>query len=273
MKSLIAIVGACLLLAGCATGPGSRAGGRDPFESVNRAVFSFNDTFDRHLAQPVARAWVDYVPSTLRTGVRNFLGNFDDLLIGANNLLQGKVYEGTSDFMRFVINSTFGLAGLLDVASEARLEKHNEDLGQTLATWGVPDGPYLVLPFLGPSTVRDAPSTALTYVSYPLRPAARAVDSGTWRAPFNTATGLYLVETRAELLQAGSILDNAALDRYRFVRDAFIQRRHSLIHDGNPPPTTPAEDDEDDVLAPGSPVMAKVDDNAGPSTAPSGDQP
>ncbi len=273
MKRGMVILAACVLLAGCATGPGSRAAGRDPFESVNRAVFAFNDTFDRHLAQPVARAWVDYVPSILRTGVRNFLGNFDDLLIGANNLLQGKVHEGTSDFMRFVINSTFGLGGLLDVASEARLEKHNEDLGQTLATWGVPDGPYLVLPFLGPSTARDAPSAFLTYVSYPLRPVARTAEPGTWRAPFNTATGLYLLETRAELLQAGSILDNAALDRYRFVRDAFIQRRHSLIHDGNPPPPTPAEDEEDDVLAPGGPIMAKVDDNGDPATAPSVDQP
>ena len=266
MKRLIAVFGLCALLAGCATGAGTRAGGRDPFEPFNRAVYAFNDTIDRHLAEPVARAWVDYVPSMVRTGVHNFLGNLDDLLIGANNLLQGKVYEGTSDFMRFIVNSTFGLAGVLDVASEARLEKHNEDLGQTLATWGVPDGPYLVLPFLGPSTMRDAPSTVLTYVSYPLRPIAREIDPATWRSPFNTATGLYLLDMRAELLGAGSIVDNAALDRYRFVRDAFLQRRHSLIYDGNPPPSRNDDGEEDDVLAPGGPVMAKVDDNGTPST-------
>lgn len=255
----------CLLLAGCATGgspgPGARSLGKDPLEPINRAVYQFNDTFDRHVGEPVARAWVDYVPTMVRTGVHNFFGNLDDVLISANNLLQGKVYEGVSDFMRVVVNTTVGLGGLLDVASEARLEKHNEDLGQTLAVWGVPDGPYLVLPFLGPSTLRDAPATLASVQVHPFAPATKVADPEHWRSLYNPGVGLYLTDMRASALEVGALLDSAALDRYRFMRDAWLQRRHNLIHDGNLPPALPTDDEDegDDDL----PAAPPVRDNSG----------
>jgi phospholipid-binding lipoprotein MlaA len=218
----------------------------------------------------VARAWVDYVPKLVRTGVHNFFSNLDDILVSANNLLQGKVYEGASDFMRVVINTTFGLGGLFDVATDARLEKHNEDLGQTLAVWGVPDGPYLVLPILGPSTLRDGPASLASVYAHPLAPAAREVDPAHWRGPYNGGVGLYFTDMRAGALEVGSLMDVAALDRYRFMRDAWLQRRHSLIHDGNVLPAPPPEDDEDDLppggaVAPGAAPGQGVPPGAGPA--------
>lgn len=219
----------CLLLAsGCATVEGERDP-RDPWEGFNRGVYRFNETFDEYIAQPVARGYVAVLHQEIRTRVGNFFSNILDLLIGANNVLQGKFEEGINDWARFGFNSTIGLLGIHDVASDfPGLEKHNEDFGQTLGRWGSPPGPYLILPFLGSSTVRDAAGTAVDWVVQPVgevRPIALR----------NTLYGLYFVDTRAQLLDASRLLEEAALDKYVFQRDAYLQRRRSLIYDGRPP--------------------------------------
>jgi phospholipid-binding lipoprotein MlaA len=216
-----------LLLSGCATVDAERDP-RDPWEGFNRGVYSFNETFDQYVAQPVARGYVAVLHQEIRTRVSNFFANIQDLLIGANNFLQGKFEDGVNDWARFTFNSTFGLLGLHDVASDLGLEKHNEDFGQTLGRWGAGPGPYLVLPFLGSSTVRDATGTAVDWAVQPVgevRPIALR----------NTLYGLYFVDTRAQLLDASRILEEAALDKYVFQRDAYLQRRRSLIYDGSPP--------------------------------------
>ena len=216
-----------LLLSGCATVDADRDP-RDPWEGFNRGVYSFNETFDQYVAQPVARGYVAVLHQEIRTRVSNFFANIQDLLIGANNFLQGKFEDGVNDWARFTFNSTFGLLGLHDVASDLGLEKHNEDFGQTLGRWGAGPGPYLVLPFLGSSTVRDATGTAVDWAVQPVgevRPIALR----------NTLYGLYFVDTRAQLLDASRILEEAALDKYVFQRDAYLQRRRSLIYDGSPP--------------------------------------
>jgi phospholipid-binding lipoprotein MlaA len=215
-------------LGGCATTGGEERDPRDPWEGFNRGVYSFNDTFDEYVAQPVARGYVKVLHREIRGRVSNFFSNIGDLLIGANNFLQGKFEEGVNDWARFTFNSTIGLLGIHDVATEMGLEKHNEDFGQTLGRWGTPSGPYLILPFLGSSTVRDAAGTAVDWAVQPVgevRPIALR----------NTLYGLYFVNTRAELLEASRILEEAALDRYVFQRDAYLQRRRSLIYDGSPP--------------------------------------
>jgi phospholipid-binding lipoprotein MlaA len=220
------LIAAALLLGGCATSPEGDA--RDPFEGFNRGVYRFNDTFDEYLAQPVARTYRKAVHQEIRTRVGNFFANIQDLFIGVNNFLQGKVQEGVNDWARVAFNSTFGLLGIHDVASEWGLEKHNEDFGQTFGRWGVPPGPYLVLPFLSSSTVRDGLGTAVDYSVSPLGE-VRPINLR------NSMYGLYLVNTRAELLDASRLFEEAALDRYVFQRDAFLQRRRSLIYDGSPP--------------------------------------
>jgi len=219
----------CLLLAsGCATVEGERDP-RDPWEGFNRGVYRFNETFDEYFAQPVARGYVAVLHQEIRIRVSNFFSNILDLLIGANNLLQGKFEDGVNDWARFAFNSTIGLFGIHDVASDfPGLEKHNEDFGQTLGRWGAGPGPYLILPFLGSSTVRDAAGTAVDWTVQPVgevRPIALR----------NTLYGLYFVDTRAQLLDASRILEEAALDKYVFQRDAYLQRRRSLIYDGRPP--------------------------------------
>jgi phospholipid-binding lipoprotein MlaA len=219
----------CLALAcGCATVDAERDP-RDPWEGFNRGVYRFNETFDEYVAQPVARTYVAVLHQEIRIRVGNFFSNIQDLLIGANNLLQGKFEDGVNDFARFAFNSTIGLLGIHDVASDfPGLEKHNEDFGQTLGRWGASPGPYLILPFLGSSTVRDAAGTAVDWMVQPVgevRPIALR----------NTLYGLYFVDTRAQLLDASRILEEAALDKYVFQRDAYLQRRRSLIYDGRPP--------------------------------------
>jgi phospholipid-binding lipoprotein MlaA len=195
---------------------------------VNRGVYRFNDEFDKYVATPVAKGYQKVLHREIRSRVGNFFSNVQDIFIGVNNFLQGKFQDGVNDWARFAFNSTFGLLGIHDVASEWGLEKHNEDFGQTFGRWGSPSGPYLVLPFLGSSTVRDGIGTGFDYYFAPLGE-ARPI------ALRNTLFGLYLVNTRAELLDASRILEEAALDRYVFQRDAYLQRRRSLIYDGNPP--------------------------------------
>ena len=221
------LLAAVLSVGGCAT---TNGGGdpRDPWEPVNRAVYKFNDVFDEALAKPVATAYRDGVHPEIRDRVRNFFGNIGDIFISINNLLQGKVQDGIEDFARFVFNSTIGFLGIHDVASDMGLEKHNEDFGQTFGVWGAGPGPYVVLPILGSSTFRDGIGTGFDLYTDPV---------GDFR-PIrlrNSSVALRLVNTRADLLDASRILEEAALDRYVFQRDAFLQRRRSLIYDGNAP--------------------------------------
>jgi phospholipid-binding lipoprotein MlaA len=214
-------------LGGCAA-TGEERDPRDPFEGFNRGVYQFNETFDEYLAKPVASGYRKVLHVEIRNRVSNFFSNIQDIFIGVNNFLQGKFEQGVNDWARFTFNSTFGLLGIHDVASDMGLEKHNEDFGQTFGRWGSPPGPYLMLPFLSSSTVRDAAGTALDWTFAPLTE-VRPIDLR------NTLYGVYFVNTRAELLDASRILEEAALDKYVFQRDAYLQRRRSLVYDGRPP--------------------------------------
>ncbi|MDB5917751.1 MAG: transporter [Massilia sp.] len=207
-------------LAGCATGTNPR----DPYEKFNRQMFAFNDTVDRVALKPAASAYKTVLPTFVQTGVSNFFGNLSDLWTGVNNLLQGKGADGMSDLTRFSLNSTFGLLGVLDIGSEAGLPKHNEDFGQTLGAWGVNPGPYLMLPLLGPSTVRDA---LVIPVDIAADPWAYKEPVG-WR---NVGIATRAVDQRAAVLDASNLMEEAALDRYEFIRDGFLQRRLSRITD------------------------------------------
>ncbi len=222
-------------LAGCA---GNNVVSRgDPLEGVNRAIFSVNDTLDKYALTPIAETYRDYLPGPIRTGIRNFFANLDDVWIGANNLLQGKIGDSLNDWMRVVINTSFGIGGLFDTATDAGLEKHNEDFGQTLARWGLASGPYLVLPLFGPSTLRDG-SAYLTIDARagPLPLFADAVTNAHEVALRNTLAATSNISFRANALDSVNLLERAALDRYVFAREAFMQRRRYLIHDGAPPP-------------------------------------
>lgn len=214
------------LLAGCATGPGANPA--DPFEKFNRSVFRFNDGIDEAVLRPVATAYRDNLPLTVRTGVNNFFGNLGDVWNFANSVLQLRLQASAENFMRFNVNTVFGLGGLLDIASEAGIERHNEDFGQTLGRWGVPSGPYLVIPLLGPSTIRDAAVLPIDRYGDPLT----YVDSGIVRGSLWV---LRVIDARSNFLRASQLLDDAALDKYSFTRDAYLQRRLNDVYDGNPP--------------------------------------
>ncbi|HEX6265280.1 MAG TPA: VacJ family lipoprotein [Burkholderiales bacterium] len=226
-----------LLLGGCASAPD--ADPRDPWEGFNRGVYKFNDVVDEAVATPVATAYRDVVHVQIRDRVRNFFSNIGDVFIGVNNVLQGKLFEGFEDFMRVTFNTTLGLLGIHDVASDMGIEKHNEDFGQTFGWWGAGDGPYLVLPILGSSTVRDGFGTALDLATDPLGE-VRPINLR------NSLVVLRLTGARADLLEASRILEQAALDRYVFQRDAYLQRRRSLVYDGRPP--RQRYDDEDEPV-------------------------
>ena len=219
---------AALVLAaasGCATTNGDP---RDPLEGLNRSMYAFNDAFDEAIGKPVATAYKSVLPDLVSYWVRNFFANLADVFIGVNNLLQGKVGDGLTDWARFTFNTTIGLVGINDVASEIGLEKHNEDFGQTFGRWGAPDGAYLVWPFFGPSNVRDTAGGILDLYFDPVR---RHQPSD----PRTFAVLLRATSQRADLLEASRILEEAALDKYVFQRDAYLQRRRGLIYDGNPP--------------------------------------
>jgi phospholipid-binding lipoprotein MlaA len=214
------------VLGGCAT-PADRDP-RDPFEPFNRGVYRFNEAVDEAVMKPVATAYRDLLHEEIRGRVRNFFANLGDLWIGANDILQGKFQEGFEDWTRFVFNSTIGLFGLHDVASDFGVEKRNEDFGQTLGWWGVGEGPYLMLPFLSSSTVRDAFGTGIDWWVDPL------AEFSPNRVR-NSAIALRIVSVRADLLDASRILEQAALDKYVFQRDAYLQRRRNLVYDGRAP--------------------------------------
>ena len=219
---------ALALASGCATTATTNGDPRDPVEGFNRSMYAFNDAFDEAIGKPVATAYKSALPDPVRMWVRNFFANIADLFIGVNNVLQGKAEDGMTDWVRFAFNTTVGILGINDVASEMGLEKHNEDFGQTFGRWGAPDGAYLVWPFVGPSTVRDTAGGLLDLYVDPVR-RHRPKDARTF-AVLLRATG-----QRADLLDASRILEEAALDKYVFQRDAHLQRRRGLIYDGNPP--------------------------------------
>ncbi|HSD42000.1 MAG TPA: MlaA family lipoprotein [Burkholderiales bacterium] len=236
---IAAALAAAAILAGCAT---QRAPSpRDPLEPMNRAVFEFNDAADRAVFKPVAQGYRAVLPDVVRAGVRNFFSNLRDPWIAVNQLLQGKIELALSDSWRFIVNTTFGIGGVFDVAADMRLPKHNEDFGQTLAVWGLGDGPYLVIPIWGPSTARDGVglvADAYAYLPWWIPDWLDLEHRVAWQ---NSLSALDFVNIRANLLDATNILEEAALDRYAFVRDAYFQRRRNLIYDGNPPPEPDAD--------------------------------
>ena len=219
------------LMAGCATTQQTeRVAKIDPFESVNRAVFTFNENADEYVIKPVAEAYQFVLPDFVRTGVTNFFSNIGDVFVAVNNLLQGKPGNAANDIGRFLVNSTIGILGLFDVATEAGLEKNKEDFGQTLGVWGVPSGPYVVLPLFGPSSVRDTAGLALDIkTDFILNSNQLNHDQKVG------STALRVVNQRANLLDASQLLEDAAFDKYSFLRDSYLQRRRNQVYDGNPP--------------------------------------
>jgi phospholipid-binding lipoprotein MlaA len=201
---------------------------RDPYEGFNRVMYSANEVLDKYAARPVAQVYDAGVPLPVKASVGNFFGNVGEVWVGANNAMQGKLGDAGTGFARLMINSTVGIFGLFDVASEMGLERYNEDFGQTLAVWGVSDGPYLFLPVIGPRTTRDLAGWAVdNYVDPVSLISPESVRVGTNVVRF--------VNIRAGLLPADRIVEQAALDKYAYIRDAYLQRRNNLIHDGRPP--------------------------------------
>ncbi|MDP1690783.1 MAG: VacJ family lipoprotein [Burkholderiaceae bacterium] len=220
------LVVAAWLLAAAGTAQAQSA--KDPLESWNRAVFGFNESLDAAVLEPVASGYKAVVPELVRSGVGNVFNNFSDIWSAVNQMLQGKPVAAAQMGLRVATNTLFGIAGLFDVASDLGIERQREDFGQTLGRWGLPAGPYLVTPLLGPSSLRDAAAMPLD-LSW--RPAALSHDSAT-RVGLST---LQLIDVRAGLLDASRIVDDIALDKYVFVRDAYLARRRSLVYDGDPP--------------------------------------
>jgi phospholipid-binding lipoprotein MlaA len=233
--------------AGPTAGPLGAGNPADPWEGWNRRVFAFNDAIDGAVLRPVAEGYVRVVPSPVRQAVGNFFGNFGDAWSVVNHLLQAKWEGALTSLVRVTTNSVFGLGGLIDIATEAGIDRQSEDLGQTLGAWGVGPGPYVVLPLFGPSTLRDTAAWLPDrYVSPNL-----LVDRDVARAALTVTN---VVDTRAGLLQATRMLDSIALDRYSFVRDAYLQRRLNLVYDGNPP--EPPDDPPPADATPGQPTGA-----------------
>jgi len=235
-----AIVVALALLAGGAAAQSPA----DPFERVNRAVFGFNDALDNAVLTPVAKGYQAVVPELVRTGVTNFFGNFGDGWSAINQLLQGKGEAAATMTMRVAANTLFGIGGLFDVASDLGMERQSEDFGQTLGRWGMPAGPYIVWPLLGPSTARDTLGRPLDLAWSP----SLAINDGGVNVGL---AALNLIDTRASLLSASRVVEGIALDKYTFIRDAYIARRRNLVYDGNPP-----ELPDDNEPAPPSPAPA-----------------
>ncbi|MDR2153473.1 MAG: VacJ family lipoprotein [Burkholderiaceae bacterium] len=226
-----ALLGCAMLMAlssGCATV--GQPDPHDPWEGYNRGMTRFNNTVDDAVFKPVATAYKKVLPKPVRTGVSNFFGNLGDVWSFINNVLQAKPEAALSSFWRVVVNSTIGFGGVLDPATDMRLQRYREDFGQTLGYWGVPSGPYFVLPLLGPSTLRDTAALPVDFYGHPLS----YVNDVSLR---NSLSVVRIIDTRAQLLDVGNLLDAAALDPYTFRRDAYLQMRRNDVHDGNPPQT------------------------------------
>jgi len=219
---------------------GSKGQRLDPWESWNRKVFAFNDKVDENVLKPIATAYSEIVPSPVRTGIDNFFGNIGDAWSAVNLMLQGRFKAGVEQGMRFAVNSTLGLAGVLDIATEAGLEKNSQDFGKTLGKWGMGTGAYIVWPLFGPSSVRDSLALPVDWQASP----GVLFDDGRKKVGI---TALSLVNTRANFLRAGEMLEGIALDKYTFYRDAYLQRRGSFDDEG---------DDEVEVLVPGNGAAA-----------------
>ena len=236
----LAVLALLLMSTGCATGP--NANPKDPLEPMNRSVAKFNDVVDDNVLKPVATGYRDYTPQPVQTGVSNFFRNLSDVWSTVNNGLQLKGRDTAESLMRVVVNTTLGIYGFFDVATEIGLQRHPEDLGQTLGYWGVPDGPYVVLPLLGPSTLRDTSvipvETSVDFV--------RQHDDVPVR---NAAMATRIVDKRASLLKTTDLLTGAAIDKYSFTRDSYLQFRRNQVYDGNPP-------DEDELVDPSAEPVA-----------------
>lgn len=241
------LAGAVLLgvLQGCATRQNP-----DPLEPWNRKVFAFNETLDSNVLKPMAEGYKAVTPEPVRTAFSNFLNNIKDVWSTANLFLQGRFKDGTLSVIRVTVNSTFGLGGLIDIATPMQLDKPNEDFGQTLGVWGVKPGAYIVWPVLGPSTLRDS-------VGIPGDLYFSASTLATYPREANVLRVTQVVHTRAGLLDAGNLIDDVALDKYAFIRDAYLQRRQNLIYNGDPPedeepPEPPRQDLPEAPAAPAS---------------------
>jgi phospholipid-binding lipoprotein MlaA len=215
---MLGTLAAASLLAGCATAPGEARNPQDPYESFNRSMYAFNDGVDRAVLKPVATVYRDVTPSVARDGVTNFFSNLGDIWSFVNNALQGRAEGAYNSVVRFSVNTVFGIGGLFDIASEAGIARHKQDFGQTLGRWGVPTGPYLVLPLLGPSTVRDTAALPVDWLGNPIT----AVNDIPVR---NSLYALRLVDTRARLLNASDTIDSVAIDRYSLTRDVYLNLR------------------------------------------------
>jgi phospholipid-binding lipoprotein MlaA len=242
------------LLAGCA----SARNPADPLEPLNRSIYKFNDTVDKAVLKPVAKGYSAVMPSPGKMMVSNFFSNLDDISVTLNDVLQLKLEQAASDGMRFIVNSSIGVFGLIDVASMGPLKKHHEDFGQTLGKWGIGSGAYLMLPILGPSSLRDGIGR---YVDTIPSPTAQIQD-------MQTRNQVYIgegINRRAGLLDQEKVLDDAMLDPYEFIRDAYLQRRVNLVYDGNPPRTKYDDEELVDEIVPisinaaSSPVDTAVD--------------
>ncbi len=229
---------AALLTAGCASHPNRVADPRDPLEPYNRAVYRFNDDFDKAFVRPLAKGYKTITPEVVNRGITNFFDNIDDVTSIVNNILQFKMSRAGSDVGRIFINSTVGVLGFLDVATNVGLPSYKEDFGQTLGYWGIPTGAYFMLPIFGPSTLRDTVGFAGDLVTDPFF----SIQTGKIYWGFEA---LRIVDFRADRLGAGDILEDAALDPYVFLRDAYLQRRQNLVYDGNPPEA----EDQGDIWA------------------------
>ncbi|HZT54960.1 MAG TPA: VacJ family lipoprotein [Burkholderiaceae bacterium] len=251
-RTLPLLLGALLVLGGCATtqalvndargGPGARL---DPWENWNRKVFAFNEGLDEKILKPIATGYAKVVPQFVRRSIDNFFANAADAWSAVNNVLQGKPEPAFTDVVRFTTNTVFGIFGILDIASEFGLEHHYEDFGQTLGRWGFGPGAYIVWPLIGPSSVRET-------IALPLdRAASPALYINDGRYQFGVV-GLQIINTRANLLGASQVIDDIALDKYSFIRDAYLQRRRSLVFDGDAPEAPEAPDTPPPAATPAS---------------------
>jgi phospholipid-binding lipoprotein MlaA len=253
----VSLICVAALATGCATTRTGDSGAvaaspEDPIEGFNRGVFTVNDKLDRALFKPLAQGYVNIFPVQVRSCVSNIFGNMADVPAAINNLLQGKIRDSASDICRIGVNTTIGVGGCFDIATKWGFEKHNEDFGQTLGVWGVPSGPYLVLPLFGPSTFRDAPALIVDAYTDP----AHYIS---YVAPRNILIGVRLVDKRANALDTTNFIDNAALDPYVFVRDAYLARRRSLVNDGREPapPVTDTQGGDASQPTTGGPATTK----------------
>ena len=228
-RRFLIAAGTALLLVGCASTSEPSRDEQGSLESYNRAMFAFNDAVDKALFKPVAKAYRRVLPEPITISISNFFSNLNDVVVLLNDVLQFKLHLAAMDSSRIVFNTTFGVAGLFDVASRMELPKHNEDFGQTLGYWGFGNGPYFVLPLLGPSTVRDAIGLVGNFFTNPITWAtdSDAVAWGLW--------GLNLINQRSDLLRIERVLAEDQIDPYSFQRSAYLQMRRNLVHDGNPP--------------------------------------